>query len=378
MENLILHVMGVYQGKSGYSLHTIQFQQALAGKVTTLATDRLLWTPQDRQIVLDQLWNYHRQGANVVNIAVSPMTFAIALPPYPGWKVSFSVWESTKLESEWLQAAPLAHRYWTATQWNRQVYVDNGLPADKIDVVPEGVDPALFNPHGPRFPQLDADPRFKFLSVGKFEDRKNSAAMIRAFDEEFHQQEDVMLLLLADNQFVADFDLNKELERLNLKNPRNIGAGRWVPTADTLAAIYRSCNAFLAPTRAEGWGLPIGEAMACGLPTIVTHYSGPSEFTNGDNALLLDYKLIPIPRDGFVKANDPGVWAEPDMDQFRRLMRWVYNHRQQAAAIGQRAALEMTRDWTWEKAADKALALIRHHFPKQLAQQPLDTYWRLP
>ncbi|MBF0609579.1 MAG: glycosyltransferase family 4 protein [Magnetococcales bacterium] len=361
MAEQVVHLWGVFNGMSGYSVHAIQFFRALSRHRRVL-TSYEFWPQERLQQVKDQLWQLAGEGASIVNICLAPLPHAVHLAPYPGWKVGYAVWESTVLEEAWKQAACGLDRIWTATHWNKQVFVDNGISADKVDVVPEGIDPVVFNPHGGKFPQLAGDSRLKFLVVGKYEERKCTPQLIRAFDEEFHRESDVALVLICDNLFVRDFDLRRELQGLGLKNPNNIIDGRWVPDTDTLAAIYRSCDAFLAPTRAEGWGLPIGEAMASGLTTVVTDYSGPTEFTTGDTALLLDYTLHPIPPNAFVRADPPGLWATPDFQQFRRHLRWIKEHRPQAQAIGQQAARHMADHWTWDHAARKAVGVMEKLF----------------
>jgi glycosyltransferase involved in cell wall biosynthesis len=49
-------------------------------------------------------------------------------------------------------------------------------------------------------------------------------------------------------------------------------------TEAQLADLYRACDVFVLPTRAEGWGLPLIEAVAAGLPIITTMHSGHTEF----------------------------------------------------------------------------------------------------
>lgn len=64
---------------------------------------------------------------------------------------------------------------------------------------------------------------------------------------------------------------------------------------DGLVALYNSCDAIVLPTRAEGWSLPIPEAMACELPVIVTAYSAPLDYLDSDLAYLIDIKRqVPI------------------------------------------------------------------------------------
>ena len=54
----------------------------------------------------------------------------------------------------------------------------------------------------------------------------------------------------------------------------------------TLAAIYNTFDIFTLPTRGEGFGLPILEAMSCGVPVVVTNYSAPTEWAMGCGELV--------------------------------------------------------------------------------------------
>lgn len=69
--------------------------------------------------------------------------------------------------------------------------------------------------------------------------------------------------------------------------------------------LYAAADAFVLPTRGEGWGLPIMEAMAMGLPTIATNWSGPSEFMTEENS-------FPVPIDGVesIPKQPSSVWAK--------------------------------------------------------------------
>ncbi len=58
-----------------------------------------------------------------------------------------------------------------------------------------------------------------------------------------------------------------------------------------MPSVYRSMDCFVLATRGEGWGRPIAEAMAMGLPAIATAWSGPTEFMNKSNSYPLDFTL---------------------------------------------------------------------------------------
>ena len=65
---------------------------------------------------------------------------------------------------------------WTASQWGKEVMVHNGLKAEKVEVVPEGVDPDIYYPN----PKKKDQSTFTFLSVGKWEARKGQIELCRA------------------------------------------------------------------------------------------------------------------------------------------------------------------------------------------------------
>lgn len=55
-----------------------------------------------------------------------------------------------------------------------------------------------------------------------------------------------------------------------------------------MATLYRSADCFVISTRGEGWGMPILEAMACGLPAIATNWSSQVDFFNETNGYPVD------------------------------------------------------------------------------------------
>lgn len=64
-----------------------------------------------------------------------------------------------------------------------------------------------------------------------------------------------------------------------------------LPTAERLVELYNSCRIFLNPGRAEGWGLPAAEAMACGCAVVSADNGGIHEFAvDGETALIAPIK----------------------------------------------------------------------------------------
>lgn len=285
----------------------------------------------------------------------SPAEFGVVIlgRPYPGQRSArWVVWETTVLPSKVRHDCDAATFVWTPSAWGRRTLIANGIPAEKIRVVPEGVDTDAFRPSGrPKQPG-----RFRFLFVGKWEPRKFVAELARAFVDEFDGNDDVELVLHAHNPYVPGFSTRRELERLELpRTPRIIVSEPGNSAA--LRELYQSADILVFPTRAEGWGLPILEAMATGLPVIVTDYSAPVDFVTPEVGYLVQVKRMVDARcETF--GIDTGQWAEPDLDHLRFQMRQAFENPQEVCNKGVRARQEAL-SWSWPNSATVALRTIR-------------------
>lgn len=279
----------------------------------------------------------------------------------PGRRVaSFIGWETTRIPRERARAMRALEEIWVPTEWQRRVFENNDIDPARIRVAGLGHDPEVFFPAArTRAPGAV----FRFLFVGKWETRKGVDVLLRAFTREFCSGEPVELVLAAHNPFLPGFSADNaiagELTRLGAPDARVVSA----PPSDEagLAELYRSADAFVLPSRGEGWGLPLLEAMACGLPCIATRHGGPTEFATDDTVFFLRRGLW------LGRVNDPvfykpgedwGRWANPSEAHLRRLMRGIVDDPRAARAKGEAAAAHARSRWTWDHAARRMAALI--------------------
>ncbi|MGO4714536.1 glycosyltransferase [Bradyrhizobium sp. 2TAF24] len=289
----------------------------------------------------------------------------------PARKIAFTVWESNRLPDDWMIPLAMADEVWTPTAWGADVLRDNGVDPARVHVVPEGVDDLLFQPHGRGLPLFDELDGFRFLHVGKAEPRKGTFELLQAFDRAFAVDEPVYLLLACHNRLLPGFDTVRFIENMALRRRRWVVPVQPLPRRRDVAALYRSCDAFVAPSWAEGWGLPALEALASGLPTAVTQFAGHSAFADAQNSLAIPFRLVPVTPEAlpcFVRGDgDYGEWADPDIDGLAEVMRTMVRQRdvlrvralRQAAAIGQR--------WSWTAAALRACDRIEHLLARRQA-----------
>ena len=80
----------------------------------------------------------------------------------------------------------------------------------------------------------------------------------------------------------------------------------------------KRCDCFVSLHRSEGFGRGIAEALLLEKPVIVTGYSGNMDFTNPQNACIVDYQLVDVGPDEYPHAAGQG-WADPDLEQAAEL-----------------------------------------------------------
>ena len=83
-------------------------------------------------------------------------------------------------------------------------------------------------------------------------------------------------------------------------------------SAEQYSGLYCSADVYVMPTRGEGWGMPIAEAMAMGKAVIVTNWSGPADFVNDEVGYLLNYTLSTV-----------GAWAMAWVLEIKRCGEWL-------------------------------------------------------
>jgi glycosyltransferase involved in cell wall biosynthesis len=220
-----------------------------------------------------------------------------------------------------------------------------------VEVVPLGVDTDFYKPV-----VRDEPESFTFLMAGLLHYRKGAEFAVRAFLDEF-DEDDVRLVLKTRTHFL---DVGEE----PLDDSR-ITVIREDYTREQMRALYGFADCFLAPSRGEASGLTPREAMATGLPTIVTSWGGLAEIADDRYSFPVEVECLePAPPqcssyDANVAGRQPiGNFARPSVESLRQQMRSVYEHRAAANARGLRGAQWMLRDWNWGKCAVRWLDVI--------------------
>jgi len=165
----------------------------------------------------------------------------------------------------------------------REIQRCTGLPDSRITVTPLGYDEQMFKP-GPCQPGSREYPYL--LHVGQQYPHKNLRRLIQALAQLVLRHPELRLVMAGKPHPTETPLLHAMVRELGLQ--QHVEFRSYVPYAE-LPDLYRGAVAFLYPSLWEGFGLPILEAMACGIPVITSSGSGTEEVA-GDAAILVDPK----------------------------------------------------------------------------------------
>lgn len=162
-----------------------------------------------------------------------------------------------------------------------------GLPSRRVPVIYHGVDPAVFRPL-PEREQLKAHERLrgKFVigCVARNQPRKNIPALVQAFAALSRRLDDIHLLLHM-NPCDVGYDLVTLLQRYRLEGRADLSSPDFAlnePLADAqLNRLYNLGDVTALPSTGEGFGLPILESLAAGVPVVATNCSACRELLGG-------------------------------------------------------------------------------------------------
>jgi glycosyltransferase involved in cell wall biosynthesis/tetratricopeptide (TPR) repeat protein len=284
--------------------------------------------------------------------------------------VGRTMFETDGLPREWVARCNALDEIWVPSEFNRETFASAGVVPERLHTVPGGIDRELYA-RPPEPLELAGAEGFVFLSVLSWEYRKGWDVLVRAYVEEFTVDEGTTLVLkatppggrsIASCRDELEAFVRGELGRDPAVAPRivllDVRLGH-----EQLPRLYRAADAFVLPSRGEGWGRPFLEAMAAGLPAVGTRWGGNLAFMSDANSYLVDCELVAVPEPAWreVPAFRGRRWAEPSGEHLRERMRRVVARREEAAATGARAREDVLARWTWERAAERVAERLAVH-----------------
>jgi glycosyltransferase involved in cell wall biosynthesis len=216
----------------------------------------------------------------------------------------------------------------------REMERQYGLAPGVVSVTPNAVDQSRFYPGNEGAEvvrQLGLEPGRYVLTVGRLEPRKNHVTLLNAYAALGPDSPPLVIVGQRDFRHDAVFET---IAALGLNDRVKV----LEKVSDTqLPAVLRHAQVFAYPTHAEGFGMPVLEAMASGVPVITSNTTSLPEVA-GNAALLIH---------------------PSDVQGLSAALNEVLKDERRAQAMRQ-AGLRQTTSFSWENSARTLLAGIRH------------------
>ena len=311
----------------------------------------------------DSLGDWKSQMSRNIQVFNADVTVRHGWPPcwmrpVTGGKfVTVQPWEFGALPKSWVGGLNQVDEAWVPSSYVKKIYEASGVPADKVVVIPNGIDESEFHPDVPPLP-LKTNKRFKFLFVGGTIGRKGPDVLLKAFLQSFSANDDVCLVIkdFGGKSFYEGQTLGDLIRKLR-KHPEapEIEYLDSELSPEEMVGLYTACDCLVHPYRGEGFGLPVLEAMACGLPVICTGGGATDDFATDEYAYRIRSERIELEDEINGESLVGNGWLlEPCIKDLRHRLKWVFNHQNEARNLGRKASNHVHEKWSWSAASAKA------------------------
>lgn len=302
------------------------------------------------------------------------------LVSFKGSKIGYTTFELNSLSPIEIEAAKSLDAVGTASTWGASV-LKNYIPEDKIFVIPHAFKetPATvlntYTPDHDKFidswnkilsPISLSKETLLLSSIGKYESRKGFPELIKACIDDLKDRP-ITLIAFWYNPFIPDgfpySDIisnffypeytNSGLKSFRHKNFRIVLMPPLASKSELHSAVLNS-DFFIAPSKGEGWNLPLFEIMSYGMPSIATTVTAHKDYT--DNAVIpIEATELEVAKDGKF-FHGQGSWYKVTKEAIAAAINSIPRYNTQALTV---ASQQNTSKFSWQTEATKIIKLMK-------------------
>ena len=364
-------VRGPLLSHSGYGVHSRQILRWLLKKGFDVRCQVTPWGMTSWYLGKDRLGGLVGEIMRLSSPPPGPadLSFQIQLPDE--WDPTIAkknigvsaVVETDRCNPDWVQACNKMDGVIVPTEFSKKVLQNSGFSTTKVFVVPESFPDALIMKGAEKTNFLNTKTKRNFLLFGQLthpnpvDDRKNTANAIKWFCETFSNRKDVGLIIKTNmgtngtiDRRVSKNKLTSIVDQCRTGKFPKVHLLHGDLNEDNLRSLYldKSLIGLISATRGEGFGLPMLEAAACGLPVMATNWSGHLDFLNHGNWTKVNYELCEISNsraDGRIFV--PGSrWANPEEKHFKNCLKSMLKNLSNKRKAASHLQMEIQRKYS--------------------------------
>lgn len=305
-----------------------------------------------------------------------------AWPEHEQTKVVYiQPWEYSRIPFEWeYKFETFADGLVVLSNHSKATIIRAGIKPSKVDIVPPGYNSELFNTQAgdkSKFDFVDPD-YFNFVYVGNSQWRKGLDILLRAWSRVFVKADKARLIIKDNPAIYGDNSILNEIIKLQV----NSGCGKIFYIDEQLsekemANLYKASKILVHPYRAEGFGMHIQEAVACGCAPIVSK-NGPSDdfiFSDSYNKIETQSKIINIEDpnlfigkagDSYTNMGSHSFIQEPIQEHLEYLLHTAYYTHDKSVFHANDDKHRLT---DWNQSAAMLVSAVEKYASKTTAQR---------
>lgn len=299
-------------------------------------------------------------------------------PPIWSWPVHnetkvvyIQPWEYPKALFEWqYKFETFADALIVPSNYCRNVFNAGGLRPDNLFVVPNGYDDTIFNTEaGNSVEKFGINPsKFNFVYVGNSQWRKGLDILLNAWSRSFSRSDNAKLIIKDNPRVYGQSNILAEVIKLQYKTDcaEIIYIDDELSTKE-MADIYKASQIVVHPYRAEGFGMHVQEAMACGCVPLVSADGPTDDFIPQDKGFRIPVQNVPIniqdpqlfalkPGDATTMMSTHTFIKEPNPDYLLKAMKYVYHSHDRQLILDKVRVTNVPN--TWEVVAAQYLDIF--------------------
>ncbi len=227
------------------------------------------WNPKQAALERGESATLHRLAQAPIRNPSAPVVSLFHVFPHhyrrvdgAAYHIGRTMCETDRIPEEWVGQCNAMDEIWVPCDHNVECFARSGVERRKLVRMPQGINLDRYRAATPPM-HLPGGRRFNFLSVFEWSRRKGWDVLVRAFAAEFRPSENIALIIKTGASGSQSLGLFRQAviaelraARLGWNQPPNIILFPMQPDCGQMPALYRGANAFVLPSRGEGWGRP--------------------------------------------------------------------------------------------------------------------------